>query len=438
MDFDKLIVFPFNLIEISTKLKILIKYLQTFDYDDLSTIYTELIENFPDLDQLRKNKQFHILFMLKAIIIAEHTLVSEEGNFRRLKKQVLLQKKKNSFLNYIWIVSQLLFADPIIALDIWKTEFFPLLQKQYCTEEQAIQIFDFLEVLFFHENNYITLKNSVDGMIESNLFINYFKLFCTLKNSYGPIPKKWTVTGKNENNNQSNEKKKKKKKPTTHSPNFKKKVYDKMEKTFRLVEELSIFYNLESTPHHYFSKLLSFACSSNPLIRNYSIEYLIKSLQHDNLCFKIWKKIYPLLIPQSNNLVGCIYMNWNDHYLSFNHLDLSDLLDLFVKTNNQIAKNKFKPEKYWTKEKRINSFDIAKINVKTLSRSSQVFRDFKKRIYEPKHQGEKWLFFIAVLIVLLTFIIYFLDANDLTSFESVHKFFKKNILEDIIEKRIKH
>merc|ERR1712232_1324501 len=87
-----------------------------------------------------------------------------------------------------------------------------------------------------------------------------------------------------------------------------------LEDVFRQAKELSVFANQKS-PREYFSMLLSHAALSENEqqeveLREYVCDLFVECLSRDEECFERWKEVYPLFIPQSNNVLLYILLKW--------------------------------------------------------------------------------------------------------------------------------
>lgn len=81
-------------------------------------------------------------------------------------------------------------------------------------------------------------------------------------------------------------------------------------------EEVSMFATSKS-PRHFFSMLLTHAAmngddSREEELRDDVCHMLVQSLSFDNECFSRWEEVYPRYIPQSNNLLLFIMLDWKN------------------------------------------------------------------------------------------------------------------------------
>ncbi|KAJ6246549.1 hypothetical protein M0813_19216 [Anaeramoeba flamelloides] len=423
-DFFQLLEFPCNNHKIEDFQK-LIEFLQLFPKMKLLAFLLDLVDQIPPFASQRSSVWYGRMFMIKAILLAEPLLIVEPKNRTKIKTKIFADLKNNEelFDNYLWIISHGIFSKPIETFNIWLYEYCPLLHEQECTAERAHQIYDFLDSLLFYGTNYETLQSSSEIRIDPKVFKDYLFLYGSLIQSFGV----WFREGYNIENDKGNvvdddnsgdedntedededdqkkeeektkgkhdviiteeieketgkEKEKEKLKEKTkknqknskmeerkpsHPPLFTKEVKKRMEKTFQLIEQLSIFSDLQSTPHLYFAELLEFACSTNDWLRNCSNRYLIESLVQDDYCFQVWKQIYPFFIPQSNNLILYLLMNWNTIKHQPKREKIIQNIHSFRQTNRLMSQNKFKIETYLQKTNSKINKNKYKLNIQDI------------------------------------------------------------------------
>ncbi|KAJ6244063.1 transmembrane protein [Anaeramoeba flamelloides] len=506
-DFNKLILFPCNYLK-TKSLSDLVRFVQQFTVIENFNHLLDLFDNSINISEIDDASYYGKMVMMKAILIATPEIIIEE-RFKELIKSYLKNYPKNYFDNYIWFVAQIIYQNPVYSLKIWFDEFYPILLDKNCQEKKAIQILEFLESIFFTKKNFNILKNSPDAFIEFQAFKDYFILFGSLVESFGSIPFKWTfeqnendtetikeqlkkqdqtqegkvkgrgkrkgkTQGKGKGNEDEREKEKEKeieveiqkvkiklnqenfdskrnstrkilKKKKLLWKNYSAKVLQKMEKTFTLIESLSLFFDENKTLKCYFPCILSFACSENHFIRNHSIGYLLQSLQLDEECFKKWELIYPKYIGQSNNVMIFLLQNWNKYKTTINNNKLFSLLKLFIKTNNDLNNGKFDSKKYLeTKKVQDNdlifftSDEIDEIDKFDVNLSLTTFNELKDKVSYLKDNKKKKIFnfLFFILFVVFSCVFYILWENDIRDFDAAKNYWEQNTLEEIIMKNL--
>ncbi|KAJ6252478.1 transmembrane protein [Anaeramoeba flamelloides] len=330
------------------------------------------------------------------------------------------------------------------TLLLWIEEYYSLLYEKECTEERANMIFDFLELLLFYNKNFEKLRSSPEIRIKPHTFQDYFLLYGYLIEKYSRFSElKSKLTSQNlkkeeneaetenetetENDKYFNENeiiinhevhiqneieieieikkenlekinKNDEKANIQYSKAFTAKIRNRIEKTIVLIEELSIFFDPACTPHLYFPNILSLTTSTNNFIRNKANKYLVRSLIQDHSCFLVWEKIYTHNIPQSNNLLLFLLMNWNSLKIRPSFKSIKKSLKNFQNINNQISHKLDHNEDF---NQGINDAKKLEIHISYLTLSA-----FQSRI-ENQKKSKLFLLFIFLIILLFIFILIF-------------------------------
>ncbi|KAJ3428035.1 cortactin and drebrin [Anaeramoeba flamelloides] len=211
---------------------------------------------------------------------------------------------------------------------------------------------------------------------------------------------------------------------------FTRKVFIKMLKNLPLLEDLTIFFNPQKTPRLFFPNILTYTCTRNNWIRNKSIEYLLLCLQFDEFCYEQWKTIYPHYIPQSNNLVFQILLNWRQlsaNY-SLNLKKLNSILTFFIETNQSLGNEQFDQKKYWPNDDQVElreAFEIENIIDNDINISSVTFKQLKISISKSKKNSLLLNFLLFFLLIIVLICLVFFWKNNKIDFKPIKTFFKE-------------
>ncbi|KAJ3430496.1 hypothetical protein M0812_23504 [Anaeramoeba flamelloides] len=442
--FHQYIEFPFNYLK-KEQYEPIIQLLKLFSQEELSTYFLSLItENFTLLSNTTSLQK---MFLIKSILIIEPQFIIEKKERTKIKMKLFNMDNNNNdalFKDYFWIIGQGIFLNPIESFKVWIEEYYSLLYEKECTEERANMIFDFLELLLFYNKNFEKLRSSPEIRIKPHTFQDYFLLYGYLIEKYNRFSEiKSKLTSQNlkkeeneaetenetetENDKYFNENeiiinhevhiqneieieieiekenlekinKNDEKANIQYSKAFTAKIRNRIEKTIVLIERLSIFFDPACTPHLYFPNILSLTTSTNNFIRNKANKYLVRSLIQDHSCFLVWEKIYTHNIPQSNNLLLFLLMNWNSLKIRPSFKSIKKSLKNFQNINNQISHKLDHNEDF---NQGINDAKKLEIHISYLTLSA-----FQSRI-ENQKKSKLFLLFIFLIILLFIFILIF-------------------------------
>jgi len=182
-------------------------------------------------------------------------------------------------------------------------------------------------------------------------------------------------------------------------------VQQRITKVYPLAMEALLFLN-ESSPRYYFTTLLKYATDDQP-IRQVILELLLKSLQLDSTCNKIWRESYPTNIASSHNLVLYFDENFDRvHSEKRSGTLIQETLhsiQFFIDTNEKLLKGEFLPLKA-KKPLKIKSLDVEEDDVKSCTDACRDLETKLKKVIPKREKSSSSSSGPSVGTIIFTFI----------------------------------